>query len=89
MLIPSQTLFQEETPPSLLGRVSSTSTSLVTVCQAVAFAMAGTAADWIGIRRLYYLLGLMLIVTAVVGFGYAKAYLIGEKSEALPPCGTG
>jgi DHA3 family macrolide efflux protein-like MFS transporter len=71
-LVPSQTLIQEETPPELLGRVSSTSISLMTVAQLAAISVSGTVANWIGIRNLYYLVALLLTLTASWGYVYTR-----------------
>ncbi len=73
ILVPSQTLMQEETPPEILGRVSSASMSLITVAQLVSFMAAGRIADWIGIVNLYYLVSLSLVLIGVWGFIYTKA----------------
>jgi DHA3 family macrolide efflux protein-like MFS transporter len=72
VLIPSQTLLQEESPQALLGRVSSTAMSLMTTAQLAAFLIAGTLAAWIGVRNLYYLVAATLILIAVIGYGFKK-----------------
>lgn len=83
VLIPSQTLIQEETPHEMLGRVSSTSMSLMTVSQLVAFMMAGTVARLIGIINLYYVVAAALTITAAFGYVYARSNRIGEvKAKA-------
>jgi DHA3 family macrolide efflux protein-like MFS transporter len=72
VLVPSQTLIQEETPPDILGRVSSTSMSLVTVAQLVSFLAAGEIADRIGIRNLYYLVAIALVLIGIWGIVYTS-----------------
>jgi len=72
ILIPSQTLLQEETPVHMLGRVSSSMMSLIGVAQVIALAIAGSAAHWIGIRRLYYTSAAMLAMIALTGFARLK-----------------
>ncbi len=72
VLVPSQTLMQEETPAEMLGRVSSSAMSLMTVAQLLSFLAAGTIAEWMGIRNLYYAVALMLMLIAAAGFGYTK-----------------
>ncbi|MGH9815640.1 MAG: MFS transporter [Candidatus Acidiferrales bacterium] len=79
VLVPSQTLTQEETPAALLGRVSSTSMSLLTVSQLVAIAVAGKLAEWIGIKNLYYGAALLLMLIGAVGFAYARASRLGQQ----------
>lgn len=78
VLVPTQTLVQQETPPSMLGRVSSTSASLITVAQLVAVATTGKIADWIGIRNLYYAVASALVLIAFVGYLYARANRLVE-----------
>lgn len=82
VLVPSQTLIQEETPREMLGRVSSSSLSLMTVAQLVGVAVAGKAADRLGIRNLYQLLALLLVFIAVVGYSYARR--IRPAGEPVP-----
>jgi MFS family permease len=73
VLIPSRTLIQEESPPSMLGRVSSTSMSLMTAAQLGAFLIAGTLANWVGIRNLYFMVAVTLILISIFGYGYKRA----------------
>ncbi len=83
VMVPAQTLTQEETPQALLGRVSSTSISLITVAQLIAIAAAGKLAEWLGIRNLYYLLAAALVLTGAIGYVYARANrLVGAT---VPP----
>jgi MFS family permease len=81
VLLPSQTLVQQETPQTILGRVSSASAALITISQLASVAIAGKLADWIGIRNLYYLVALALAVIAVLGFIYAR---VGRLEQAQP-----
>jgi MFS transporter, DHA3 family, macrolide efflux protein len=88
VLIPSQTLIQEETPHEMLGRVSSTSLSLMTISQLFAFLMAGAIAERIGIINLYYVVAAMLTVTAVFGYVYARVNRVGESKARPAPLGA-
>lgn len=72
VLVPSQTLMQEEAPAEILGRVGSTSMSLMTVAQLLSFLLAGTIAEWMGIRNLYYLVALALVLIAGWGLVYTR-----------------
>jgi MFS family permease len=72
VLVPSQTLIQEETPSEILGRVGSTSMSLMTVAQLISFLVAGKVADLIGIRNLYYLVALLLVLIGGWGIVYTR-----------------
>jgi MFS family permease len=84
VLVPGQTLMQEETPHEILGRVSSTSMSLVTVCQLTSFFVAGAIASAIGIRNLYYIVAAMLITIGAGGYFYAKTNRLAEAHHFQP-----
>ena len=71
VLIPSQTMTQQETPPAMLGRVSSVSISLMTVAQLTGVAISGKLAAWMGIRHAYLLLAALLGVIGAGGFALA------------------
>lgn len=68
VMIPSQTLVQEETPHAILGRVSSTGISLMTVFQIIGVSISGKIANWTGVRHLYGLIAVFLIVMGVAGY---------------------
>jgi MFS family permease len=78
VLVPGQTLMQEETPHEILGRVSSTSMSLVTVCQLMSFLVAGAIASVIGIRNLYYIVAATLVAIGAGGYWYARANRLAD-----------
>lgn len=82
VLVPSQTLLQEESPPEILGRVSSTSMSLMTAAQLAALLISGTVASWIGIRNLYYLVAVLLILIAMVGYQYKRTRGMAESKAS-------
>jgi MFS family permease len=84
VLVPGQTLMQEETPHEILGRVSSTSMSLVTVCQLMSFLIAGAIASVIGIRNLYYIVAAVLAAIGAGGYWYAKANRLAELHHGPP-----
>jgi MFS family permease len=68
IMIPSQTLLQQETPHQLLGRVSSSLMSLLACSQVLAMIVAGPVAQKAGIRNLYYGSAAMLAVISAAGF---------------------
>jgi MFS family permease len=82
VLVPSQTLIQEETPAEILGRVSSTSMSLMTVAQLLSFLAAGAIAEWLGIRNLYYLVALALVMVAGWGLVYTRVHRAAAAKAA-------
>ena len=85
ILIPSQTLLQEETPVDMLGRVSSSMLSLIGVAQVVALVLAGSAAEWIGIRRLYYASAIMLAAIASIGWLRLKSEISPKPAGEVAP----
>jgi DHA3 family macrolide efflux protein-like MFS transporter len=68
LLIPAQTLLQTETPVAMLGRVSSSMISVLSLAQVAALALSGGVAQRIGIRNLYYTSAAMLVLIAVLGY---------------------
>jgi MFS family permease len=67
VMIPAQTLVQEKTPQSILGRVSSTGISLMAIFQIVGVSISGKVANWTGVRTLYGLIAVFLVVMGAVG----------------------
>jgi MFS family permease len=53
VLIPAQTMSQQETPPALVGRVSSTFMSLIAIAQVLGLLLSGYLAERLGIRPLF------------------------------------
>jgi DHA3 family macrolide efflux protein-like MFS transporter len=70
IMIPSQTLLQQETPQGLMGRVSSSLMSLLAVSQVLAMFVAGPVAEKAGIRNLY--LGSALLLGAIAVIGHSR-----------------
>jgi len=68
IMIPSQTLIQAETPVEMVGRVSSSVWSLMSVAQVVGLIFSGSLAQQLGIVKLFYLSAAMLVVIAILGF---------------------
>jgi MFS family permease len=84
VFIPSQTLLQEETPPALLGRVSATFTTTITVAQLVGILGAGRLAQLAGIRRLYCGVAAIIFAVGVAGYAWAR----GWRPAAARPAET-
>jgi uncharacterized membrane protein YdbT with pleckstrin-like domain len=57
--------------------------SLMTAAQLAALLISGTVASWIGIRNLYYLVAVLLILIAIVGYQYKRTRGMAE-SKASP-----
>ena len=68
IMIPSQTLIQAATPIEMVGRVSSSVWSLMSVAQVVGLVFSGSLAQRLGVVKLFYLSAAMLVVIAIFGF---------------------
>ena len=65
--IPAQTMSQQETPPAMVGRVSSTFMSLIAVSQVFGLLLSGYLAQRIGIRAVFIACAGVLGVISFVG----------------------
>jgi DHA3 family macrolide efflux protein-like MFS transporter len=78
IIVPAQTLFQQATPPELLGRVGSTFMSIIFTAQIAGLILSGILTQHIGVRQVFALCAGMLIVLAAVG----KIWMEPEKVAA-------
>jgi MFS transporter, DHA3 family, macrolide efflux protein len=79
VIVPAQTLLQQETPPALVGRVSSTSMSVVFLGQVLGLAFSGVLANAFGVRLVFMLCAALAVVLAAGG----KAFLhLGVRKSA-------
>ena len=78
IVVPSQTLLQQETPHELLGRVMSSLMSLLAMSQVLAMFVAGPVAQKAGIRNLYFASAAML--AAISAGGYARLRKPGKAA---------
>ncbi len=67
IIVPAQTLFQQATPPELLGRVGSTFMSIVFAAQIAGLVLSGILTQHMGVRRVFALCAVMLVVLMAVG----------------------
>jgi MFS family permease len=67
IIIPSQTLIQEETPQAMLGRVGSTVMSFVFSAQIAGLLLSGVLAEHTSVRGVFLLSGILLAVLMVAG----------------------
>ena len=67
IFITANTLIQQETPPEMLGRVSSSLISLLTFTQVISMFVAGPTAEAAGIRNLYFASAVMLAGVGAIG----------------------
>jgi MFS family permease len=67
IVVPSQTLFQQATPPELMGRVGSTFMSIIFTAQISGLILSGLLTQYIGVRQVFALCAVMLVVLITVG----------------------
>ena len=78
VIVPAQTLMQRETPPALIGRISSTMMSVVFFAQVTGLALSGFLAHALGVRAGF----LLCAVLAWVLTGAGKLLLGTERHAA-------
>jgi MFS family permease len=67
IIVPSQTLFQQATPPELMGRVGSTFMSIVFAAQISGLVLSGILTQHIGVRQVFALCAALILVLAAAG----------------------
>jgi len=72
VVVAAQTLMQQETPPAMLGRVSSSFMSVFSAAQVLGLLLSGHLAVWFGIRIVFLLCAAALAVIALAGFTQHK-----------------
>jgi MFS family permease len=90
VFLSAQTFALEEVPSQMLGRVTSTATSVFAVVQLAAFAGSGFLASWLGLHNLCYIAVLVLLITATVAhFCVRHGTTIGVKADEAEEVVTG
>ncbi len=79
IIIPSQTMIQQETPQALMGRVGSTVMSAIFTAQILGLVLSGILANAIGVRNVFAVCAAMLLVLIVAGRIWME-----PRGEALP-----
>jgi DHA3 family macrolide efflux protein-like MFS transporter len=67
IIVPSQTLIQQETPAELMGRVGSTTMSAIFSAQIAGLLLSGILADHTSVRSVFAICTAMLVVLMVCG----------------------
>jgi DHA3 family macrolide efflux protein-like MFS transporter len=67
IIIPAQTLMQQETPPELMGRVGSTFMSCVFSAQILGLLLSGLLAQYTSVRNVFAICAAMIAVLTLVG----------------------
>jgi MFS family permease len=68
VLVPAQTLSQQETPHEMMGRVSSSFMSLIAMAQVLGLMISGYLAQLLGIRKLFVTSAIFLGILALAGY---------------------
>ena len=82
-MVTSQTLMQQETPPDMMGRVTSTMMSLLAISQVVAMLFAGPVAESAGLRNLYF--GSAVLLAGMAGLGHLWLSRSKRAGTLFPP----
>ena len=77
VLVPAQTMSQQETPHEMVGRVSSTFMSMISIAQILGLLLSGGLAERLGSRHLFLACSVVLALIAAAGWGWLR----GRKSE--------
>jgi MFS transporter, DHA3 family, macrolide efflux protein len=68
IVVPTQTLMQQETPVELVGRVSSSFMSVLSISQLLGLIISGSLTQRMGIRNIFFASAAMLVLFALFGF---------------------
>jgi len=74
IIVPAQTLTQQETPPALLGRVGSTTMSVVFAAQISGLVISGVLTQLTSVRTVFFLCSAVLLVLIFVGRIFLKPH---------------
>lgn len=73
IIVPAQTLMQQETPPALMGRISSTVMSVVFFAQVLGLVLSGVLGQAIGVRAVFFLCAALAAALAAAGHFFLAA----------------
>jgi MFS family permease len=82
VVVAAQTLMQQETPPAMLGRVSSSFMSVFSLAQVLGLLLSGHLAVWFGIRAVFLLCAAALALIVTVGLTQHKPVEISVGANA-------
>ncbi|MGH8093350.1 MAG: MFS transporter [Chthoniobacterales bacterium] len=84
IVIPAQTMMQQETPPAMLGRIGSAFMSLIFTAQIAGLVLSGFLAKQFGIRHVFGLCAVALVLLVAIGYFWKKRPPTAAP-EPLPP----
>lgn len=82
--VPAQTMSQQETPPAMVGRVSSTFMSLISVAQIAGLLLSGYLANKLGIRPLFVYCAGVLALLSLIGYMMMRGRPLAATPAAMP-----
>jgi len=80
IIVPAQTLMQQETPHALMGRISSTVMSVVFFAQLLGLVLSGVLAQLLGVRAVFFLCAVIAWVLTACG-----RLLLSARAVAAQP----
>ena len=78
IVVPAQTLMQQETPHDMLGRVSSSFMAVFSLSQLLGLVLSGSLANGIGVRHLFIASAVLLAVLSATGYLWLREDEPGE-----------
>lgn len=81
VLVPAQTMSQQETPHEMIGRVSSTFMSMISVAQILGLLLSGGLAERLGSRHLFLACSAVLAVLAAGGWVWLRQRQAGVAAS--------
>jgi hypothetical protein len=85
VFVSSQTLMQGQTPMELIGRVSSSVMSVLSIAQLGGLLFSGSLAETLGITNFFYASAGMLVLITVFGYFKLPQQATTEAPAAHPP----
>lgn len=82
VLVPAQTMSQQETPPDMVGRVTSTFMSLISLAQVLGLLLSGYLAKILGIRPLFLASAVFLVLIAGAAYWMMRGRNVFDQGEA-------
>jgi MFS family permease len=82
--IPAQTMSQQETPPAMVGRVSSTFMSLISLSQVFGLLLSGYLAQKLGIRSVFMACAGVLALISALGYLTMHGRHAAPEAPAAP-----
>jgi MFS family permease len=73
VIVPAQTLIQQETPHDMLGRVGSTNASIIVLGQVLGLVLSGILAELIGVRAVFFLCAALALALVAAGRLFLRA----------------